>query len=282
MMDDVRGLLARYGLAPSKGLGQNLLISPTVYTRIVEAAELSPSDAVLEIGPGLGTLTRRLAARAGVVAAIELDRKMVAVLEQELAGVDNVHIIAGDALELDPAETLRRVGADLSGGYKVVANLPYYITSRALRHLLAESDRPRLLVLMVQREVADRLRAGPGEHSLLSLSVQAFGSVEQVCRVPASAFYPAPKVASAVVRIAVDERPAIDSALQPAYFRVLRAGFGQKRKQLHNSLSANLALPSGRAHQLLVQAGIPPTARPQSLSLEQWRALARAFVDEAR
>ncbi|MGI6377194.1 MAG: 16S rRNA (adenine(1518)-N(6)/adenine(1519)-N(6))-dimethyltransferase RsmA [Anaerolineae bacterium] len=277
-MEDVRALLARYKLTPSKGLGQNLLTSGAVYERIVEAAELSADDAVLEIGPGLGTLTRRLAARAGVVAAIELDRKMVAILQQELAAVPNVHIVLGDALELDPAETLRQAGADLAGGYKVVANLPYYITSRALRHLLAESQRPRLLVLMVQREVADRLRAQPGNHSLLSLSVQAFGRVEQVCRVPASAFYPQPKVASAVVRVIVDEQPAIDGPLQAAFFQVLRAGFGQKRKQLHNSLSANLNLSAAQAQALLSRAGIPAAARPQALSLDQWRALAEAFA----
>ena len=281
---DIGKILREYGVRPSKGLAQNFLVSEGVLDKIVAASELDPADVVLEVGPGLGLMTRRLAEAARAVVAIELDRRMIAILSDRLADLPNVHIVEADILAVEPAEVIaERLGEGASGSpYKVVANLPYYITSRALRHLLAESDRPRLLVLMVQREVADRLRAGPGEHSLLSLSVQAFGSVEQVCRVPASAFYPAPKVASAVVRIAVDERPAIDSALQPAYFRVLRAGFGQKRKQLHNSLSANLALPPGRAHQLLVQAGIPPTARPQSLSLEQWRALARAFVDEAR
>ncbi|MEN6478596.1 MAG: 16S rRNA (adenine(1518)-N(6)/adenine(1519)-N(6))-dimethyltransferase RsmA [Anaerolineales bacterium] len=280
-MDQVRALLARYQLTPSKGLGQNLLVNEGVYGRIVEAAELTPSDAVYEIGPGLGTLTRRLAERAGLVAAVELDRKMIAVLQSELAGYANVHLVTGDALDLDPATVLRAAGADLSAGFKVVANLPYYITSRALRHLLAEGERPSLLVLMVQREVADRLRAGPGAHSLLSLSVQVFGAVEQVCAVPASAFYPPPKVSSAVVRIRTYAQPLVPEASLPAYFALLRAAFGQKRKQLHNTLVANLGLPAATVQALLAEAQIAPDARPQALPLAAWCALTAAYVAQS-
>jgi len=283
MIDQVRALLQRYQIAPSKGLGQNLLVNEDIYRRIVEAAALTRDDMVLEIGPGLGMLTRRLAERAGRVAAIELDRKMVALLMVELSDLPNVAIIAGDALELDPVDVLRAVGADPARaapgvGYKVVANLPYYITSRALRHLLADSVRPSLLVLMVQKEVADRLRAKPGQHSLLSLSVQVFGQVEQVCRVPASAFYPQPKVSSAVVRITTYDAPLVPEHLLAAFFQLLRAGFAQKRKQLHNSLAANLALSADRVAALLAAADIPPTARPQALTMAQWCALAEAFA----
>jgi len=278
MIDQVKALLQRYQIAPSKGLGQNLLVNEAVYQRIVEAAALTSEDVVLEIGPGLGMLTRRLAERAGRVAAIELDRKMVALLQAELSDLSNVTIIAGDVLELDPADALRLAGAPSGVGYKVVANLPYYITSRALRHLLAGSTRPNSLVLMVQREVADRLRTKPGQHSLLSLSVQVFGAVEQVCRVPASAFYPQPKVSSAVVRISTYEAPLVPEQLLAPFFRLLRAGFAQKRKQLHNSLAANLALSADEVAALLAAAGIAPTMRPQALSLAQWRSLTEAFV----
>ncbi len=277
-MEEVRSLLRRYDLVPSKGLAQNLLISEGIYARITDAAALMPTDVVLEIGPGLGTLTRRLAARARQVVAIELDRRMVAVLHSELDGLGNVHIVQGDALELDPIETLRMAGADLSAGYKVVANLPYYITSRALRHLLDRGERPTLLVLMVQREVADRLRAGPGEHSLLSLSVQVYGAVQQVCRVPASAFYPQPRVDSAVVRIETYPKPLVAEELLPTFFTLLRAGFEHKRKQLHNSLEVGLALPPLQMHELLAEAGIPAEARPQALTLAQWRELAETLV----
>lgn len=278
MIDQVRALLQRYQIAPSKGLGQNLLVNEEIYRRIVEAAVLTPDDTVLEIGPGLGMLTRRLAERAGRVAAIELDRKMVALLRVELSDLPNVAIITGDALELNPIDVLRASGADPEKGYKVVANLPYYITSRALRHLLADTVRPSLLVLMVQKEVADRLRTRPGQHSLLSLSVQVFGQVEQVCRVPASAFYPQPKVSSAVVRITTYDAPLVPEHLLAAFFQLLRAGFAQKRKQLHNSLTASLALPADSVAALLAAADIPPMARPQALTIAQWGALAEAFA----
>ena len=282
MIDQVRALLQRYQIAPSKGLGQNLLVNEDIYRRLVEAAALTPDDTVLEIGPGLGMLTRRLAERAGRVAAIELDRKMVALLQVELGDLSNVTIIAGDALELDPVEVLQAAGAAPAGaGYKVVANLPYYITSRALRHLLSGSVRPSLLVLMVQKEVADRLRSQPGQHSLLSLSVQVFGQVELICRVPASAFYPPPKVSSAVVRITSYDEPLVPEPLLPAFFQLLHAAFAQKRKQLHNTLMANLALNADEVSALLASASISPAARPQALTLAQWRALAEAFAQRS-
>ena len=188
---DVHGLLARYGIRPSKGLGQNLLVDDWAYERIVAASELTRDDHVLEIGPGLGTLTRRLADVAGHVTAVELDARMVAVLHETLAGRPNVTVREGDILEIPP-ETL--VGTTGAGHYKVVANLPYYITSRVLRHLLTASVRPSLLTLMVQKEVADRIVAGPGQMSLLAVSVQAFGQATRICTVPASSFYPRPKV----------------------------------------------------------------------------------------
>ena len=276
---DVPRILREYGVRPSKGLGQNFLVSEGVLDRIVAASELGPDDLVLEVGPGLGLMTRRLAEAARAVVAVELDRRMVAILAERLADLANVHVVQADILEVDPARTVAgAIGAAVEGlEYKVVANLPYYITSAALRHLLEGFRRPTLLTVMVQREVAQRIVAGPGDMSLLSLSVQVYGRPEVVARVPAGAFYPPPKVDSAVVRIRVYEEPLAPEEALERLFRVARAGFEQKRKQLVNSLSANLRLSREAATEALARAGIAPTARPQTLSVADWLRLAEAL-----
>ncbi|MCX6741520.1 MAG: rRNA adenine dimethyltransferase family protein, partial [Candidatus Parcubacteria bacterium] len=177
----VRALLRRYGITPSKGLGQNLLVDDAVLEQILASADLHASDLVLEVGPGLGLLTRQLAARCKQVAAVELDHQMVALLQQELTKLPNVHIIQGDILTTDPVALLLGYSGAFSANerhYKVVANLPYYITSAALRHLLAFRPLPDMLVLMVQWEVAERLAAKPGDLSMLGVSVQVYGAVE--------------------------------------------------------------------------------------------------------
>lgn len=285
-MPDVRELLRRHGIRPSKGLGQNFLTSDAALDAIVAAAELTPEDVVLEVGPGLGLLTRRLAERAGVVVAVELDERMVAALREEVGDRPNVHVVAGDILEVDPAAAVSRaLGREGAGDlrYKVVANLPYYITSAALRQLLEASVRPTLLVLMVQREVAQRITAvaggavGRGDMSLLAVSVQVYGEPEVVRRVPARAFYPRPKVDSAVVRIRVHPEPRVPDELRRAFFRVARAAFAQRRKQLVNSLSANLALGRGVVQGALRAAGVEPSRRPQTVSIEEWVEIARSL-----
>lgn len=285
-MPDVRELLRRHGIRPSKGLGQNFLTSDAALGAIVAAAELTPEDVVLEVGPGLGLLTRRLAERAGVVVAVELDERMVAALREEVGDRPNVHVVAGDILEVDPAAAVSRaLGREGAGDlrYKVVANLPYYITSAALRQLLEASVRPTLLVLMVQREVAQRITAvaggavGRGDMSLLAVSVQVYGEPEVVRRVPARAFYPRPKVDSAVVRIRVHPEPRVPDELRRAFFRVARAAFAQRRKQLVNSLSANLALGRGVVEGALRAAGVEPSRRPQTVSIEEWVEIARSL-----
>jgi 16S rRNA (adenine1518-N6/adenine1519-N6)-dimethyltransferase len=264
-MDGIPALLREHGLSPRKGLGQNFLADPVALDRIVAAADLAPADTVLEIGPGLGTLTERLAAAAGRVVAVELDERLASVVRGRLAGLGNVEVIHGDILELGDL-------GFLGPGYKVVANLPYYITSAVLRHLLDRADRPRLVVVTVQREVAERIVAGPPDMSLLAVSVQFYGRPRIVARIPAGAFYPPPKVDSAVVRI--DVAPG-QVALPPGigeetFFRVARAGFGQKRKTLRNSLSAGLRLPPARVEEALREAGIDPRRRAETMSLDEW------------
>lgn len=269
---DPREVLRRHGLKPRKALGQNFLVDRRALEHIVTAAELSPGDTVLEVGPGVGQLTRLLAAAAGRVIAVELDPRMVAVLRQELADRPNVEVVEGDILALDPAA--------LSGGrpYKVVANLPYYITSAAVRHLLEAQPPPSLLVLTVQREVAERMTAAPGDMSLLAVSVQFYGHPRRVARIAAGAFYPRPKVDSAVVRIDVYAEPAVQVPDRQRFFQVVRAGFGQRRKQLRNSLAAGLHLPAERVEAALYRAGIAPQRRAETLSLEEWEALTRQLV----
>ncbi len=276
---EIRDLLERHGIRPSKGLGQNLLVAEWAYERIVAASDLAEADHVLEIGPGLGTLTRYLADRAGQVTAVELDARRVAVLKETLQGRSNVRVVQGDILELDP-QALISTGAGRQEHYKVVANLPYYITSRVLRHLLSACIRPGLLTLMVQKEVAERIVAPAGSMSLLAVSVQAYGDPEVICSVPASAFYPRPKVASAVMTIRTYAEPLVPEEMIGPFFRVVRAGFQQKRKQLHNSLGANLGLPPDRIDSALLAARIARETRPQALGVDDWLGLTRALYQE--
>jgi len=270
-MMNVRRLLKEFDIQPKKSLGQNFLTDQRTLERIVEAAELGPEDIVLEIGPGLGRLTRLLAERAGRVIAIELDQRLVEILKQTAtakADFPNVEIIHGDILEINPADLLERHMASLQ--YKVVANLPYYITSAILRHLLTAEVRPKLMVVTVQLEVARRITAEPGDMSLLAVSVQFYGRPRIVARIKAGAFYPSPQVDSAVIRIDLDDRPVVEVDDAVSFFEVVRAGFAQRRKQLRNALAAELALPASEVTQALNRAGVNPKRRAQTLSLEEW------------
>jgi 16S rRNA (adenine1518-N6/adenine1519-N6)-dimethyltransferase len=274
----VRELLDKYNLRPRKGLGQHFLADPNILRKIVEAAELSPETAVLEIGPGLGTLTRLLAGAARHVVAVELDEAMVGLLREELAHLPNLELIQGDILQLDPAGLVRgRKSSNLQSPliYTVVANLPYYITSAAIRHLLEADPPPRRLVLTVQREVAERMVARPDDMNLLAVSVQFYGRPWIVSKIPAGAFVPPPKVDSAVVRIDTYDATPVQVPDAETFFRVVRAGFGQKRKQLKNSLAAGLSLASTEVVGAMSRAGVDPHRRAQTLSLDEWASLAR-------
>jgi 16S rRNA (adenine1518-N6/adenine1519-N6)-dimethyltransferase len=276
---NVREMLQRYDLQPSKGLGQYFMVDETLLDRIVAVSALAEGDCVLEIGPGLGSLTWRIAERAAHVVAVELDRKLLPILAETLASYSNVHIVQGDILELDPANTVAQaIGAsDTAIRYQVVANLPYYITSAAIRHLLSARTRPTEMTLLVQREVAQRIVAGPGDMSLLAISVQAYGMPTIALRVPKGAFYPRPKVDSAVLRIEVASVPLVPESELDHFFCVARAGFAQRRKQLHNSLAHNLSLSHGDVLAGLDRAGISAERRAQTLSIEEWVRLARCL-----
>lgn len=268
---DVPGLLRAYGLHPSKGLGQNFLIDPAALERVVAAAEIPADAEVLEVGAGLGSLTRYLAVAARRVVAVELDSLMFPALRSVLERYKNVTLVQGDVLEQDPAQLM---DAD---GYWVVANIPYYITSAIIRHLLEAEKKPARMVLTVQREVAQRICALPGDMSLLALSVQVYGAPSIAARIPAGAFYPPPKIDSAVVRVDLYPQPVIPTASLETFFRLAKGGFSQKRKMLRNTLASALRWEPARASALLQAADIDPTRRAETLSLPEWAALTGEF-----
>jgi len=262
--------LRRHALRPRKSLGQNFLRDRSYLTSIVGALNLSSEDQVLEIGPGTGVLTRALAEQAGRVVAVELDRSLVAALRSELGAESNVEIVEGDALSFDPDKYF-------SGPYKLAGNIPYYITGPIIRRYLELPSQPRAMVLMVQREVAQRLTARPGDMSLLGLAAQFYADVRAVVRVPRRAFHPAPKVDSTVVLLTPRPTP-VPLELRDSFFSLARAGFGSKRKTLGNALSHGLGTTRDEARDLLNRADVDPQRRAETLSLEEWASLTLAYT----
>lgn len=281
---NVHRVLRKWHLRPDKALGQNFLVDDAILQKIAAAAELGPGDVVLEIGAGTGALTRHLAQEAGHVVAVELDQQLIPVLESELSDLDNVSVVQGDILELNPAELLDAARQELGvpePSFKVVGNLPYYITSAILRHLLEAGQRPELMIITVQYEVAKRIAAEPGDLSVLAVSIQFYGEPELLFRVKSGSFYPAPAVDSGVVRIDVAHSPPLPEEETDAFFQVVRAGFSQRRKQLHNALSSGLGarLEKDEAAARLDEAGVDHRRRAQTLSVDEWIAVTRALSD---
>jgi 16S rRNA (adenine1518-N6/adenine1519-N6)-dimethyltransferase len=266
---ELRNLLYAHGMRPNKSFGQNFLIDRSVLTKIVAAAEIEATDQVLELGAGTGVLTRELAKQARRVVAVELERDMLALLTKTTGAYANVERVARNLLYLDPAEVF---GED---AYKLVANLPYYITAPTFRHFLESANPPRLLVVMVQQEVAERIVAGPGDLSLLAVSIQFYGRPTIVARVPAQAFFPAPQVDSAILRVEVNAQAPLTRAERDGFFKLVQAGFSEKRKQLHNALSAGLHRKNEDVRAWLAAAGIEGSRRAETLSIAEWLHLWR-------
>ena len=269
-------LLASHDIHAKKGLGQNFLIDGNILKKIAAAAELTPADTVIEVGPGLGVLTETLAAQAGKVIAVELDNNLAAILKTHFSGSDKVTVINEDILKINPADILAR-----QTEYKVVANLPYYITSAVIRHFLESPVNPNIMVLMVQKEVAQQITAQPGEMSLLSVSVQLYGKPTLVSKVAAGCFYPAPNVDSAILKIDVYPRPKVHTDDITGFFDIVRAGFSANRKQLPNSLANGLKVPKTEIMPLLEQAGIDPKRRAETLTIDEWGVLYNVFKSKA-
>ncbi|HUI89871.1 MAG TPA: 16S rRNA (adenine(1518)-N(6)/adenine(1519)-N(6))-dimethyltransferase RsmA [Anaerolineales bacterium] len=266
-------LLKKYGLRADKRLGQNYLQDAGALKNIVDAAEIQKTDTVLEVGPGLGSLTRYLSVAARQVVAVELDLKLITVLQATLKPYSNVRLIRGDILGLTPKEL------ELPSNYIIAANIPYNITSAIIRHLLESEPKPRRIVLTVQKEVAERICASPPDTSLLALSVQVYGKPTITAHISAGAFFPAPKVDSAALRIEIYPEPLIPHLLLPDFFKLIKAGFSQKRKTLRNSLSAGLNKSTSEIESLLAQAEIDSKRRAETLSLKEWERLSQISTE---
>jgi 16S rRNA (adenine1518-N6/adenine1519-N6)-dimethyltransferase len=270
---EIRKLLSAHNMRPNKAFGQNFLIDRLVLQTIVNAAEIKPDDEILEVGAGTGVLTQELAQYARRVVAVEIERDMLVLLKETTSHYPNVELVAGNLLYFDPTETFGQTA------YKLVANLPYYITAPTFRHFLESHNPPRLLIVMVQLEVAQRIIAGPGDLSLLGVSVQFYGQPRIVAHVPSQAFYPAPKVDSAILRIDVYPQAPLSREERHRFFRVVQAGFSERRKQLHNSLTHGLHQKNESVRSWLAQAGIDASRRAETLSIEEWLHLWQVIED---
>jgi 16S rRNA (adenine1518-N6/adenine1519-N6)-dimethyltransferase len=252
------------------------MVEEATLRQMAGAAGLGPSDAVLEIGAGLGALTAILAEQARRVVALEIDGRFMAELERRFAGTTGVEVAQADILGVDLRALM---GAD-AAAYKVVANLPYYITSAIIRTLLESDTPPSLIVITVQYEVAERLAARPGDLSLLAIGVQFYGSPLILAKIGPGVFYPRPTVDSALVCITPHAKgPPLPPGERKRFFRIVRAGFSQPRKQLRNSLSAGLHLEPGAVVHWMVQVGLDPTRRAESLAVAEWLTLYHSAGD---
>lgn len=257
-------LLRRFHLRPQKSLGQNFLADHNSLLKIIRDADVSTSDHILEIGAGLGGLTRLLAVHAKAVTAVEIDEHLFPALEAVTRPFPNVQLVKGDILDLRPEELC------IGEVYKVVANIPYYITSVVIRHLLEAAVKPERIVLTIQREVAQRIVNQDEKMSLLSLSVQVYGKAHIASQIPAACFYPKPQVDSSVLIIDVYDDPKLSKDQIKRLFRLAHAAFNQKRKMLRSSLRSILGGKNESTTSILENAGIDPSRRPESLSLEDW------------
>lgn len=282
----VRSIMRRYNISCRKSLGQNFLVDLNIIKKILHSAELGADDLVLEIGPGLGALTVQAAQKAGKVLAVEIDRGLLPALAEILEGAGDVEIIEGDALKTDFDLLAEEKTGGLFGRngqkYKLVANLPYYITSPLLMHLLTNRFNFSLAIVMVQLEVAERLTAGPGtkQYGALSVAVQFFTESSILFRVPRNVFYPVPDVDSAVVRLTPRALPAVTVRDEEVFFKVVKAAFSRRRKTLLNSLDGS-GLGPDKANwlKILERSGIDASRRGETLTLDEFAALAGAYLD---
>jgi 16S rRNA (adenine1518-N6/adenine1519-N6)-dimethyltransferase len=278
LLTQTKDLLREAGLHARKGLGQHFLVDGSQIKQILLAAELGPTDSVIEVGPGLGTLTRSLADNSRRVVAVEKDEHLATLLRDTFAAYGNVTIINRDILEVDLSAVIREYLPSLGPpAYKVVANLPYYITSPVLRFFLEAGVKPQIMVVMVQKEVARQITAKPGDMSLLSVAIQLYGEPRIVRYVPARSFYPAPAVDSAILKIVVFPKPRVDVETA-SFFTLARAGFSAARKQIANPLAHALDRSKDDVLALLNRAGIDPRRRAETLSIEEWGRLWQEYV----
>ena len=275
-------VLQKYQFAFQKKYGQNFLIDPRVLDKIIQSAQIGPADTVLEIGPGIGTLTQYLCERAGKVIAVEIDRALIPILKETLADYKNVTIIHADILKVD----IQKLAKTENQGkpFQVVANLPYYITTPIIMGLFEKHMPVSAVTVMVQKEVADRMQTGPGskEYGALSLAVQYYAKPEIIGNVPPNCFIPRPKVGSAVIRLTKHEKPPVSVTDERLMFRIIRAAFNQRRKTMQNALSnaADLSFSKEQIQHVLTELGLPVTIRGEALTLEQFAEFTNLLAEK--
>jgi 16S rRNA (adenine1518-N6/adenine1519-N6)-dimethyltransferase len=269
------------GIRPTKSLGQHFLQDRAVVERTVRAAGLSPDDVVIEVGPGLGAMTRRLVEVSGRVIAVEIDHRLATRLREQFEGFDKLRVVEADAARTEPEELLELGGANADADYMMAGNLPYNAGAAIVRNFLEARRPPRAMVVMLQREVAENMVAQPGDLGLLGVSVQVYARPKKLFNVAPRAFYPPPKVTSSVVRLDLLAEPMVPPDERERFFKVLRAGFSAPRKQLRNTLAQGLAMEPAAVAAALESADIHPRRRPQELSVVEWLRLARCIqVDQ--
>jgi len=264
----IKKLLAEHQIFPSKKLGQNFLINKATFQKIIKAADLRPEDIILEIGPGIGNLTQELAKKVKKVIAVEKDQKMIKILTETTRNFKNIKIVQADILKIKRAQLPR-------ANYKIVANLPYYIVSPVIRKFLETPRSPKEMILMVQKEVAQRIVARPPDMNLLAVSVQFYAVPKIISFVPRSSFWPSPKVDGAIIRM-IPKKP-LSRFNADLFFKIVKAGFSQPRKQILNNLSKVLKLDKEKAAAWLLKTNIQPSQRAETLKLEDWILLVKKF-----
>lgn len=291
MSIDVNMTLRKFNLHPTKSLGQNFLIDQGILKSIVRAAELTKEDIVLEIGPGLGNLTAELAENAGSVVAVEIDKRLVPILMETLKDYENIRIINADILQIDPVKELQKELGDEFGDVspkrlKIVANLPYYITTPVIMKLLESGIKAKMMVFMVQKEVADRMKALPGgkDYGALSVAVQYYSKPAVVLEVPPHSFIPRPEVYSSVIRLELYDKPPVDLRDEAMFFRLVKAAFGQRRKTLVNALNnaGYFNLDKEEIKEILEKTGIGEKQRGETLSLDQFAQLSNLIFEKMK
>lgn len=268
---NARSILRSYGIAPKKKMGQNFIVRRSALDQVMHAAQVDSQERVIEIGSGVGALTIELAKRASFIHAIEMDGQLIPILRDMLVGYENVNIIQADFLRLDLEDLLAQPS------YCVVANIPYQITSAVIRKIVGAPFPAERVVLTIQREVAERVIAAPGDLSLLAISVQIFGEPSIHSHIAPEAFYPQPKVDSSVLHIDMFSEPRVPLMEVDHFFRIAKAGFSQKRKKLRNALAAGLQIPASEVEAIMEGIGLSPALRAQALSVDQWLDLSGAF-----
>ncbi|MDO4745805.1 MAG: 16S rRNA (adenine(1518)-N(6)/adenine(1519)-N(6))-dimethyltransferase RsmA [Bacillota bacterium] len=282
----IQAIKEKHNFQLSKSLGQNFITDKSVIERIVEGSGAGEDDLVIEIGPGIGVLTAEAAETAGKVVAIEIDKKLIPILAETLGEYDNVRVINSDILKTDINEIIReeREAGSFSGGVKIMGNLPYYITTPIIMGILEKGVEADSITIMMQKEVADRIKSSPGGkiYGAISVAVQYYCEVEQVASVPKEVFVPRPKVDSAVLKLSIRKERPVDLIDEKSFFACIKAGFGQRRKTLLNSLTGVNGLAKEEIKKILEEAGIEPARRAETLNIEEFAAIANGVAECSR